>query len=41
MFADEPESEMQKLPKQTTAVDLSNRLKDLRSTNDANSLKGD
>ncbi|XP_039138382.1 uncharacterized protein LOC120275757 [Dioscorea cayenensis subsp. rotundata] len=39
VFADEPESEMQKLPKQTTAVDLSNRLKDLRSTNDANSLK--
>lgn len=35
----EPETEVQQLPKQTAAVDLSKRLKDLRAMNDANSLK--
>ncbi|KAJ0970383.1 hypothetical protein J5N97_023260 [Dioscorea zingiberensis] len=39
VFVVGPESEKQMVPKQTTAVDLSNRLKDLRATNDANSLK--
>lgn len=35
----EPSMETQQVPKQTVAVDLSKRLNDLRSTNDANSLK--
>ncbi|XP_050374892.1 uncharacterized protein LOC126792528 [Argentina anserina] len=35
----EPETVQEKEIRQTVAVDLSKRLKDLRSTNDANSLK--
>uniref|UniRef100_A0A803Q4F3 Uncharacterized protein n=1 Tax=Cannabis sativa TaxID=3483 RepID=A0A803Q4F3_CANSA len=35
----EPETVQQKDAKQTAAADLSKRLKDLRSINDANSLK--
>lgn len=37
----EPEKIQQKEIKQTAAVDLSKRLKDFRSLNDAASLKGD
>lgn len=37
----EPETVQQKDTKQTAAVDLSKRLKDFRSINDAASLKGD
>jgi hypothetical protein len=36
----EPEALQQKDTKQTAAVDLSKRLNDLRSLNDASSLKG-
>lgn len=37
----QPETVQQKDSKQTAAVDLSKRLKDIRSVNDAASLKGD
>ena len=37
----QPETVQQKDSKQTAAVDLSKRLKDFRSANDAASLKGD
>lgn len=37
----QPETVQQKDSKQTAAVDLSKRLKDFRSVNDAASLKGD
>lgn len=36
----EPKNAQQKDAKQTAAVDLSNRLKDLHSANDAANLKG-
>ena len=36
----EPEKVQEKEAKQTAAADLSKRLKDLRSVNDANSMKG-
>lgn len=36
----EPEAVQQKDTKQTAAIDLSKRLKDFRSLNDAASLKG-
>lgn len=37
----EPETVQEKETRQTVAVDLSKRLKDLHSANDANSLKGE